>query len=135
MLDLLLGGRLRVVRVRSGVALGSRLELDLAGEKAYWLGHYEPEVQALLARRVRPADLVYDVGGHHEIFSICAARLGASVVVFEPSPANAARLRRNIELNGLPIGLVRLGVAGHHGLGRADRHPGRVCSGWRRPPH
>lgn len=102
----LLGPRLRVVRVRSGIARGARLELDLTREKAYWLGHYEPSVQNALADSVKAGDVVYDVGAHIGFFSIGAARLGARVFAFEPSPENAARLRRNVQLNAADVDVV-----------------------------
>ena len=101
-----LGGRLRRVRVLSGRARGARLELDLAGEKAYWAGTYEPEVQDLLAGTLTPGAVFYDVGGHIGFFSVLAARLGAQVFTFELLPENARRIRRNAALNGVEIEVV-----------------------------
>ncbi|HUZ81831.1 MAG TPA: FkbM family methyltransferase [Gaiellaceae bacterium] len=100
------GDEIRVVRVLSGVARGSRLALDLSKEKAYWIGHYERPLQHFLRENVGSSDVFFDVGAHVGFFSVCAARLGARVVAVEPDTDNAARLRRNVELNGLDIAVV-----------------------------
>lgn len=99
-----------VVRVLTGPARGARLELDLAHEKSYWLGSYEPEIQALLQETVRPGDVVFDVGANVGFFSVLAARLGAKVYAFEPVPQNASRIARNAARNGLDIEVVPAAV-------------------------
>jgi FkbM family methyltransferase len=120
--NVVVGDKVRVVRVLSGPARGSRLALDLSKEKAYWLGHYERPVQRFLEQNVTPGDVVYDVGAHIGFFSVCAARLGASVYSFEPLGANASRLRTNATLNELDIHPVE--AAAWHETGTVELVPG-----------
>lgn len=95
---------LTVVDVAAGALAGCRLELDLQAEKDYWLGTYEPELQAALAELVRPGMMAYDVGANIGYISLqLARRVGPDgrVFAFEALPANLERLRRNLALNGL----------------------------------
>ena len=48
-----------------------------------------------------PDDLVFDVGSHHGLHTICMARHSAHVVAIEPNPHNVAILKTNTELNAL----------------------------------
>lgn len=66
-------------------------------------GGYEQPTRDLLERAFRPDDVFIDVGAHWGFFSLQAAThaAGVSVVAFEPDPANAAILFRNVAENGL----------------------------------
>ena len=56
---------------------------------------------ALVARTVPPESTVVDVGANIGLSTILLARAARRVVAFEPSPANAAYLRRNLLSNGI----------------------------------
>jgi FkbM family methyltransferase len=65
---------------------------------------YELPTRNLLERAIRPGDLFVDVGAHWGFFTLQAAThpaRDATVVGFEPDPANAAILIKNVADNGL----------------------------------
>lgn len=66
-----------------------------------WLGSYELDMQNRIAQELRPGTVFYDVGANAGFYSLLAAALVAPEMVyaFEPLPANAAYLRRHLELN------------------------------------
>jgi FkbM family methyltransferase len=97
------------VVVAAGGLQGLRLSLDLQQEKDYWLGTYEPDLQAAVADLVGPGMLVYDVGANIGYISLLLARrVGDTghVYAFEALPANLQRLRLNLELSGLSARLT-----------------------------
>ena len=95
---------LTVVEVAAGSLAGARLSLDLQAEKYYWLGTYEPDLQAAVAEFVRPGFVIYDLGANIGFVTLLFARaVGESgyVYAFEPLPQNQERLQYNLELNRL----------------------------------
>jgi len=92
------------IAVAAGGLQGIKLALDLQEEKDYWLGVYEPELQAAVAELIQPGMTVYDVGANIGYISLLLAkRVGAQgrVYAFEALPANQERLRANLKLSGL----------------------------------
>lgn len=89
-----------------GVGKGVRLEVDLAsamGRAVYYHGSHEPELVAFLRATLRPGMNVLDVGANIGEVALLAAKLvkpAGRVLAVEASPATAARLRRNVALNG-----------------------------------
>lgn len=89
------------VVIHHGAAAGLRFNAGGANP-GYALGTTEPAVQAALRQRLRPGDVLYDVGANVGFFTVLAARLvgpGGHVVAFEPLPENVAALRHNLALN------------------------------------
>ena len=67
----------------------------------FYCGLHEPNEMGFVLHFLRPGDVFYDVGANVGSYSLLAAAAGAHVHAFEPSPATAAWLRRNIDANGL----------------------------------
>jgi FkbM family methyltransferase len=92
-----------VVRVLRGPARGKRWISD-SSTRGFWLGYWELENQRRFAARLRPGDVVYDIGAHVGLYTlISSSKVGPNghVYAFEPFPRNAEYLRRHIELNQL----------------------------------
>ncbi len=96
------------IKVAAGDLAGFQLELDLQAEKDYWLGTYEPELQAAIRELVQPGWVAYDVGANIGYISLLLARVvgkTGKVFSFEALPGNVERLRTNLALNDLGAGL------------------------------
>jgi FkbM family methyltransferase len=120
---------LQGVRVISGPLAGSRLTLDLQTEKYFWLGTYEPHVEASLRRHLKPGMNAWDIGAFIGYHTLLLRRLASPgrVIAVEPDPANLARLRRHLtanDANDVTVIPAAAGAAGGRGqLARRVGHP------------
>ena len=92
------------VKIASGDLAGFTILLDMQVDKDYWLGTYEPELQAALRELVQPGAIIYDVGaniGYVSLLLAKAAGPAGHVYAFEALPENAGRWQTNIALNGM----------------------------------
>ncbi|HJW90139.1 MAG TPA: FkbM family methyltransferase [Anaerolineales bacterium] len=129
------------VKVAAGGLAGVQLDIDLQLEKDYWLGTYEPELQAAIRDLVHPGMVVYDVGANIGYISLLFARFTGprgKVYAFEALPANLERLKGNIQINALDFVIetvpaavvdrakpVRFLLGPSGGMGKADGSAGR----------
>lgn len=115
-------------RVDEGPCKGLWLELNPRTGQSYLRGQAERAVQDVLAKRLRPGMIFYDLGANIGLFSVLAARLVGSsgqVFSFEPDSEVAARLRRNAERNSFTnVTVVEAGIwsrSGEMAFIRADQ--------------
>lgn len=110
------GRRLRPVR--SGLFRGIRLHLDLESEALIWLGIYERETYAHVARLAADSAACLDIGaGKGELVCYWLRRFpGRPVVAVEPNPAEVELLRRNVAANVSPPAALEI-FAGFAGSG------------------
>lgn len=90
------------VQVASGGLAGMRLVVDLKTEKDYWLGTYEPDLQAAILDLGNPGMVAYDLGANIGYMTMLLAKAvgpGGFVYAFEAFPENAKRLATNVALN------------------------------------
>lgn len=89
------------VRVKHGFLRGAAW--TLWPHSAYWRGHYEPDVQAALARNAPPEGAVaWDLGAHFGFYTLWLARAvgpAGQVCAFEPDAVSFERLRRHVSMN------------------------------------
>jgi FkbM family methyltransferase len=129
------------VRVAGGGLSGLELYLDLQREKDYWLGTYEPELQATIQDLVEAGGAAYDVGaniGYISLLLACKLGPGGKVYAFEALPANLERLEANLKITGLAAQVevvpaavvdrdrvVKFLVGPSGGMGKAEGSKGR----------
>lgn len=92
------------VQVENGLAKGLWMHLRLPDETFLWRGDHEPDVQALLAKFLKPGWVAYDVGSYVGFFALAMARsvgCPGRVFAFEPDPESASRLREHVARNDL----------------------------------
>jgi FkbM family methyltransferase len=109
------------VTILHGPAAGLRFVAEDT-KVGFTLGSEEPELQAELARILRPGDTFYDVGANVGFMALVGAQLvgpTGRVVAFEPNPRLAAAARANAALNGLAqVEVHELALADHEGTAR-----------------
>jgi FkbM family methyltransferase len=91
------------VTIAAGDLEGYQIFLDMQVDKDYWLGTYEPELQAALRELIHPGTIIYDVGANIGYVSLLLAKAVGEkgyVYAFEALPENAERWHKNIALNG-----------------------------------
>ena len=130
------------VKIAAGDLAGYTILLDMQVDKDYWLGTYEPELQAALRELIQPGAIIYDVGaniGYVSLLLAKAAGQNGHVYAFEALPGNADQWRRNVALNGMEArlslyagavtqsaGPVRFLVHASGGMGKAAGSAGRA---------
>jgi FkbM family methyltransferase len=130
------------VKVAAGGLAGFTLLLDMQTEKDYWLGTYEPELEAALRDLVEPGMVAYDTGaniGYVTLLLACVVGETGHVFAFEALPSNVERLRANIGYNvmearvtvvagavGTGSAPIRFLVHESGGMGKAEGSAGRA---------
>jgi FkbM family methyltransferase len=129
------------VKIAAGDLAGYQIVLDMQADKDYWLGTYEPELQAALRELVSPGATIYDVGANIGYVSLLLAKAagdGGKVFAFEALPENVERWHKNATINGMEgrmqlfagavtksAGPVQFLVHASGGMGKAAGSAGR----------
>jgi FkbM family methyltransferase len=92
-----------ILKIRQGELSGkSWVRFMRTYNKEYIIGNYEQPIQAALAKYLRPNMVFYDVGANGGFFSLLGASLvgpKGKVVAFEPHPATAKQLKKQMRVN------------------------------------
>ena len=93
--------------VLEGWYRGMRIALPRSGSAAqvFYRGHSNVQIVRVMEERLKPGDIVLDVGAHIGEYSLVAAWwVGphGQVHAVEPQPRAAEIIRLNAQLNGLP---------------------------------
>ena len=90
----------RIVRgqpLRIPLAMGELRSLLF--DRSYSPFFNEHDVMDALVARMRPEDVVYDIGAYHGVWAVLIARHARAVVAFEPNPGTFRVLQETLALN------------------------------------
>ncbi len=112
------------------MGLGGGLRLDMSGIPlshahigSLAFGNLEQSVQEAMLRHLGTGGVFYDIGANVGFFAMLGAHLSGfeagHAYAFEPTPDNAAEIRRNAALNVIPnLTVIEKAVANRAGTGR-----------------
>lgn len=106
------------VRLPGGIR--THIDSDMGAERTLlFFGVYQPALAHALRQHTPPGGHCLDVGANIGYFTLHLARLVGSagrVAAFEPDPALAGRIRRNVALNGFrQVAVIEKAVDGRSG--------------------
>ncbi|MGH7934660.1 MAG: FkbM family methyltransferase [Candidatus Binataceae bacterium] len=108
-----------IMKIRRGPARGLRWIAGSANHGC-WLGTYELDKQAAIARFIRPGMTVYDVGAQAGFYTLTFSRLvggNGRVIAFEPCPNEARHLLDHVRMNALAnVTVIEAAVSDRAGL-------------------
>src|SRR3984893_11851003 len=113
------------VRILQGPLRGKKWILG-SQRHAFWLGGYEPKMQALIARELKQGRTFYDIGANVGFYtllgSFCVAPGG--VFAFEPLPANVEFLKRHLAINQVKnVRVLQLAISDEIGTAKFRAEP------------
>lgn len=76
---------------------------------------FEPQSLVTWARMVRAGKVALDVGAYTGLYSIIAAKRGATAIAFEPMPAQQWRIGVNAQANKAQVNLMGCAVSDRNG--------------------
>jgi FkbM family methyltransferase len=92
------------VKILDGPLKGYKWTFDATSNNEVILGIWEPNMQSVYAKYLRPGNVVFDLGAHQGFLAMLAGRLvghRGTVYAFEASPTNFSKMTRNIQLNSV----------------------------------
>ncbi len=101
-----------------------------SGPHSCWLGFNESHKRREFSARIRPGDVVYDIGANVGSYTILSAVLAGSsgqVFAFEPVPENVRFLQEHVRLNAFThVKILEVAVSDRNGSVRFEANPDRV---------
>ena len=102
----------------------------------HWIGSYEYDKQQSFIQKIKPGDVVYDIGANVGFYTLIASKLITNtgrVYAFEPLPRNLIYLKKHIELNHITnveifdvalsdtVGMLSFQEGPSHAMGRISQ--------------
>jgi FkbM family methyltransferase len=114
-----------IVPILQGPLRGKRWILG-SQRHAFWLGGYEPQIQALMARELKRCRTFYDIGANVGFYTLLGSFcvMPGNVFAFEPLPANVKFLKQHLAINQVRnVRVLQLAISDEIGTARFRVEP------------